>query len=106
MRIGDLLVEALNETIREGIDEGINEGIKARWIQYLVHFSQEKYITTAQMRALAQVSAATVERDIVSLKKLKLVRLEGARKSGKYVLDIKGKEIICPRTKNGHNKSD
>jgi ATP-dependent DNA helicase RecG len=93
-RSRDAVDDAISDTISEGINEGISEGIRERlaWIveQTLVAGS----ITRRDIERQFSVSRQTVERYIALLKRANLLSLEGARKTGTYVLTDKGKALL------------
>jgi ATP-dependent DNA helicase RecG len=91
--ITNVINEAINEAIDDGLIEGINEGIKKRILQEVICLIQKSFITRRVIENLCKISTATAERDIVLLKKMELIKFEGSKKSGRYVLTEKGKKI-------------
>ena len=90
----DAVVTLSEKLIREGINEGINEGIKQRLIEELLYVKQNGSVTRPIIEKICHISAATAERDIVHLKKFDLIKFEGSRKTGRYVLTDKGKQLM------------
>jgi Predicted transcriptional regulator containing an HTH domain and an uncharacterized domain shared with the mammalian protein Schlafen len=82
------------EAVTEGISEGISEGIKIRLIKEVVYIRKEGSITRKIIEQLCTTSTASAERDISILKKLGIIKFEGSRKTGKYVLTERGKALI------------
>ncbi len=86
--------EAISDTINDTISEPINEVIKKRLTKELLHILEYGFITRVVIENTAKVSTATAKRDISLLKKLGLIKFEGARKTGRYVLTEKGKKMF------------
>ena len=82
----------------EAINEPINEGIKNRLSQELIYIKENGFITCRVVENIGKISTAIAERDITLLKKLNLVKFEGARKTGKHILTEKGKEMYRKTT--------
>jgi len=53
------------------------------------------FITRVIIENISKISPATAKRDISLLKKLDLIKFEGARKTGRYILTEKGKKMIA-----------
>jgi ATP-dependent DNA helicase RecG len=86
----------------EGVNEGLSEGVKKRLASELLYVLQNGSTTRLMLQKLFSISGATVERDISLLRRLGLIRFEGAPKKGRYVLTEKGKlqnEAEAERTK-------
>jgi len=80
--------------IRFGINEGINEGIKNRLLQEILHIKQYGFFTREIIERLSNISTATAERDIAFLEKIGIIKFEGSKKTGRYVLTEKGKKLF------------
>ena len=87
-------VSPVRVLIDEGVNEGVNEGVKARLTGELSYVLQNGSATRPMLERLFGVSPATVERDISFLRKLDLIRFEGAPRKGRYVLTEKGKSEL------------
>jgi ATP-dependent DNA helicase RecG len=61
----------------------------------LIFIHKTEKPTMAKMKTKFKVSLATVKRDVASLKSEGLIEFIGADKTGKYVLTIKGKELMA-----------
>lgn len=79
---------------REGVIRDINERVKNRLMKELLHLIQNGFITIKIVEKLGKISNASAKRDISLLKKLGIIKFEGSRKIGRYVLKEKGKAII------------
>jgi len=90
----DAGIKLSERLIREGINDGINEGIKRRLIEELLYVKQNGSVTRPIIERICHISAATAERDISHLKRFDLIKFEGARKTGRYVLTDKGKQLM------------
>lgn len=80
--------------INEGISEGINEGIKNRLLQEILYIKKYGFFTRRIIERLNKISTATAERDITLLKKIGIIKFEGSKKTGRYVLTDKGKKLF------------
>ena len=85
---------ALDAAINEGVSEGVREGVKARLINELLYIKQNSFITSKIVENISNISASSAKRDISLLKKLEIIKFEGSRKTGAYVLTAKGKEVM------------
>lgn len=92
--INDYLNEAIKKGISEGIIEGINEGVKKRLLNIIFAIIKNGFVTRIMVEKINGVSRQTTERDIAILKKLDLIKFEGARKTGRYIFTEKAKQII------------
>jgi ATP-dependent DNA helicase RecG len=84
----------INEGISEGINEGINEGIKNRLLQEILYIKKYGFFTRRIIERLNKISTSTAERDITLLKKKGIIKFEGSKKTGRYVLTDKGKKLL------------
>jgi predicted HTH transcriptional regulator len=71
------------------------EPTKRRQRMELIFIHKTEKPTMAKMKTKFKVSLATVKRDVASLKSEGLIEFIGADKTGKYVLTIKGKELMA-----------
>lgn len=78
----------------EAINESINEAIKERLAKEFLYIQQNRSVALADIKKIFVLSRATAQRDLSILKKLGVIKFAGARKTGKYLLTEKGKEII------------
>jgi len=92
--IDGAVLDAINEGISEGLIEGITDGIKTRLAKELAYVHQNGVITRPVVEKLGEISTASAERDLSLLKKLRLLQLEGSRKTGRYTLTEKGKRLL------------
>ena len=88
------LTNIIDYALDDGLIEGINEGIKKRSLHEFTYLIQRSFITRRVIENLCKISTATAERDIVLLKKMELIKFEGSKKSGGYILTKKGKRIM------------
>jgi len=77
-----------------GINEGISEGIKNRLLQEILYIKKYGFFTRRIIERLNKISTATAERDITLLKKKGIIKFEGSKKTGRYVLTDKGKKLF------------
>ena len=84
----------VNDAVNATINEPITEGIKTRLANELLHIVDYGFITRVIIENSSRVSPATAKRDLFLLKKVGFIKLEGARKTGRYVLTAKGKKMI------------
>jgi ATP-dependent DNA helicase RecG len=92
--IDGTVLDAINEGISEGLIEGITDGIKTRLAKEMAYVHQNGIITRPVVEKLGEISTASAERDLSLLKKLRLLELEGSRKTGRYTLTEKGKRLL------------
>ena len=85
---------AIDAAINEGVSEGVREGVKARLINELLYIKQNSFITSKIVENISNISTSSAKRDISLLKKLEIIKFEGSRKTGAYVLTTKGKEVM------------
>jgi ATP-dependent DNA helicase RecG len=78
----------------EGLNEGVSEGVKIRLGKELIYFIKNHQMKRTEIEKLLEISRATAERDISSLKDLSLITFEGPPKTGRYVLTEKGKRLV------------
>jgi ATP-dependent DNA helicase RecG len=90
----DGVSEGVNEGVSEGVNEGVSEGVKGRLANELRYILQNGSTTRLMLQKLFHISDATVERDISLLRRLGIIRFEGAPKKGRYVLTEKGKSEL------------
>jgi len=86
--------EGVNDAVNATINEPITEGIKTRLANELLHIVDYGFITRVIIENSSRVSTATAKRDLFLPKKVGFIKLEGARKTGRYVLTEKGKQMI------------
>jgi ATP-dependent DNA helicase RecG len=86
--------EGITDAVNATINEPITEGIKTRLAKELLHIVEYSFITRVIIENASRVSTATAKRDLFLLKKVGFIKLEGARKTGRYVLTEKGKKMI------------
>ena len=85
---------ALDDAINEVLSERVSDGVKSRLINELYFIEQNGFITINIIESTRNVSPRSAQRDIFLLKNLELVTFEGSKKTGAYVLTIKGKNLI------------
>ena len=85
---------ALDDAINEVLSERVSNGVKSRLINELYFIEQNGFITINIIESTRNVSSRSAQRDIFLLKNLELVTFEGSKKTGAYVLTIKGKNLI------------
>lgn len=85
---------ALDVAINEGLSERVSDGVKSRLIHELHFIEQNEFITNPIVENICNISARSARRDISLLKKLGIIKFEGSKKTGAYVLTAKGKNII------------
>jgi ATP-dependent DNA helicase RecG len=86
--------EGVSEGVNEGVSEGVSEGVKGRLASELLYILQNGSTTRLMLQKLFRISDSTVERDISLLRRLGIIRFEGAPKKGRYVLTEKGKSEL------------
>ena len=94
LREGDEVLEKIRIALDDAINEGVSEGVKARLINELVYIKQNGFVTSKIVENISNISASSAKRDISLLKKLEIIKFEGSRKTGAYVLTTKGKEVM------------
>jgi len=85
---------AIDAAINEGVRDGVHEGVKARLINELLYIKQNSFIINKIVESISNISTSSAKRDISLLKKLEIIKFEGSRKTGAYVLTAKGKEVM------------
>ena len=88
---GDEVFEKIRIAIDAAINEEVSEGVKVRLINELLYIKQNDFITSKIVENISNISASSAKRDISLLKKLEIIKFEGSRKTGAYVLTTKGK---------------
>jgi len=91
----DKLLKTIDDTINDTINEPINEVIKKRLIKEILYIAKYSFITRTVIESISKISIATAKRDASLLKKIGFIKFKGARKTGRYILTDKGKEIIA-----------
>ncbi|RLC08865.1 MAG: AAA family ATPase, partial [Deltaproteobacteria bacterium] len=91
---GDEVFEKIRIALDDAINEGVSERIKSRLVNELLYIKQNGFITSKIVENISNVSASSAKRDISLLKKLEIIKFEGSRKTGAYVLTAKGKEVM------------
>ena len=87
--------DKLLKTIDDTINEPINEVVKKRLIKEILYIAKYSFITRTVIENISKISIATAKRDTFLLKKIGFIKFKGARKTGRYILTDKGKEIIA-----------
>jgi ATP-dependent DNA helicase RecG len=87
--------EVISDTINDTISDTISSGVKARLAQILALLREHGSIRREAIQVQFSVSEPTAKRYLLLLRDADLVELEGARKTGRYVLTAKGKSLIA-----------
>ena len=91
---GDEVFEKIRIALDDAINGGVSERIKSRLVNELLYIKQNSFITSKIVESINNVSTSSAKRDISLLKKLGIIKFEGSRKTGAYVLTAKGKEVM------------
>ena len=90
----EVLPPSAYEAVRDVVDDAVDDVVKQRLADELILLVQKGYIRRPEMEEAFKISFATAQRDIAVLKKIGLIRFEGAPKTGRYVLTEKGKKMM------------
>lgn len=91
--INDTIKETINDAISKGLIGGQTEEITNRLVIVVSFIAQNGFITRPMIERVCEVSKATAKRDVLTLKRAQLISFTGARKTGRYVLTERGKQI-------------
>lgn len=88
------IYDALNDAISDALNDALKGDPKIRDVvlrlrKVIRMIYEERGASTPSISERLQISRATAQRDIKSLKKLKIVEFKGAKRTGKYVLTNK-----------------
>jgi ATP-dependent DNA helicase RecG len=88
------LSRRIRDAVSDGISDGISDGTKQRLVAVVERILAYGHTTRREVEQQFTVSRPTAERYLALLKRVGLVRLEGARKTGTYVLTDKSKALL------------
>jgi ATP-dependent DNA helicase RecG len=93
--VSDTISDAISNTISDGINDGISDGMRKRLAWIVARLAQAGFVTRRELEKQFSVSRPTAERYLALLKQANLIGLEGARKTGRYVLTERGKKLLA-----------